>query len=83
MITRNDMEMCRSLGKAQADAQMKMRYNSWKEFRKSVECHPDDYETVKRMFFRAYDMGVKDCLAGMITARSALFELAMEGDQND
>ena len=83
-ISQKDMDMIKTLGDAQADAQRKMRDNSWKVFRKTVECHPDDYETVKRMFYRAYDMGVKDCLINMSTVRSALIEEVMEGgDHHD
>ena len=78
-ISQRDLDKIKALGDAQADAQRKMRDDSWKIFRKTVECHPDDYETIKSMFYHAYDMGVKDCLINMITVRSALIEVAMEG----
>lgn len=82
-ISQNDLNMIHALGDAQADFQKKMRDDSWKEFRKTVECHPDDYETVKRLFYRAYDMGVKDCLINMITVRSELLKDMEVGDHHD
>ena len=83
VMSQKDMDMIKTLGDAQADAQRKMKDDSWKVFRKTVECHPDDYETVKRLFYRAYDMGVKDCLINMITVRSALLEVMEGGDSHD
>ena len=55
-ISQKDMDMIKTLGDAQADAQRKMRDNSWKVFRKTVECHPDDYETVRTAL---EDAGIK------------------------
>lgn len=78
-ITRSDLEMIESLGKAQADAQREMKKEAWKIIREEVKCHEDDYKTLKVIFNRIYDMAVRDCLINMITVRSALLDDIMEG----